>query len=383
VIDSAFRTDVIVIGGGPSGLLLASRIAPELSVCILEKGELGRTTKFWLTSSARLVKNDLLSTLRFKTNRATIGTFQGSFAYAEGDFATVDESELLRVLVERCVNNGVRLVAQAKVLSVVQKGSEMVVETTNGRYFSRLVIDASGGASALAATYKMHRLEGFYSIYGGHLENLSLASTNVIGAHVLHFGNPTPVFELIPTSENSAFCVVFMASRRVINPNNLAQIFEEHVSYNPFFVRTAHHINPDLKMGVVPIGRAISRDRPGILSIGEAGMFQSPLLGGAFNEILETASMITTQVKDAFKYCSAGVAQMRLRLPLRKCLNDQAQLLLVRKILDGSLDSFEALVRFIRDLGPSAAYRLLCTELNWSDLSALVRAAGKFLMSKQ
>src|SRR5207244_2286021 len=101
----------------------------------------------------------------------------------------------------------------------------------------------------------------------------------------------------------------------------------------------------------------------GLLSFGEAGMIQSPLLGAAFNEVLDHASSVGTAIDEAFQKARSGIVRVKVEYPLTKAWNDRLQLMLARKLTDGSLDDFESLVRFLDRLGPERAYHLFCTML--------------------
>jgi flavin-dependent dehydrogenase len=373
-------SDVLVVGGGPAGLLLAGKLGVNLNVCLLERNIIGQTSKFWLTTEKRLARHGLLGAAQNQSSRTTIGTFQGSIACAEGDFTVVDDAALLTILKDKCLCASVRLIEKTKVLSVASQDQQLILQTTNGSYRTRLVIDASGGNSPFASTFRLHRLEGFYSIYGAHLDNLILASKDIVGAHIVHFGHPTPLFEVIPTGPTSAFCVVFLTSKDVVEPTKLHDMFQEHIEHNPFF-KTQQSFKLDKpKMGVIPIGRSIKRRTiPGILPVGEAGMMQSPLLGAAFNEVLEYGDLIEEAVINAFSKSAQGIALPHVRFPIIKTINDRIQLMLAQHLLDGTLDTFEALVRFMKELGPACAYRLFCTQLNWADVPSAIKAAFSLL----
>jgi flavin-dependent dehydrogenase len=369
------HSDVLIVGGGPAGLLLAGKLGKHLDVCLVDRHRVGQTSKFWLTTDARLARHDLLAAAQYRTTNATIGTFQGPVAEAHGNFTTVDERTLLALLVERCVEASVRLVEDTKVLSVARADGRQVASTTRGQFHARVVLDASGGASPFAATFRLHRLEGFYSIYGAHLRDLDLATGDVVGAHIVHFGHPAPLFEVIPTGPTSAFCVVFLASRTVVAPTTLSALFQEHVAHNPFFVPRRSGGVLDVKMGVIPIGSGCGRAPRGILPVGEAGMLQSPLLGAAFNEILEYGDHIVDKVRDAFRAGRDGIVHPRVTFPAIKAVNDRVQLLLARRLLEGTLASFERLVQFMKILGPVRSYRMFCTKLGWVDLPFVMSAA--------
>lgn len=371
-------TEVLVIGGGPAGLLLASKLGVRLNVGLLDRNRIGQTSKFWLTTDQRLTQHGLQQAGQYRTTRATLGTFQGSLSYAEGQFTVVNDAVLLSLLIDRCRLASVRLTENTKLLSIARESHRVVAHTTDGPYNARLILDASGGSSPFAATFRLHRLHGFYSIYGAHLENLNLHTADVIGAHVVHFGHPAPLFEIFPTGPTSAFCVVFVVAKHVVEPQTLKSTFDEHVAHNPFFTVTEATRVVDLKLGVVPIGRSVHRAIPGILPVGEAGMLQSPLLGAAFNEVLVHADRIVNTVVDAFERQQQGTVSPRITYPIAKVLNDSLQGLLVRPLLDGELASFERVVQFIKDLGPERAYRLFGTQLEWRDAPAVLKASARY-----
>ena len=377
--NSDFFTDIVIMGGGPTGLLLATKLGSHLSVRVIERNQLGQTSKFWLTSEERLIRHDLSAATQYRTRRATLGTFQGSFAYAEGDFAVINDKILLGLLLERCQRSDVRLMQNTKVLSIAKNNQQLLVHTTGGTYHTRMVLDASGGGSPFAATFRLHRLEGFYSIYGGHLQNLTLRNDDIVGAHILHFGHPAPIFEVIPTSPTSAFCIIFIIDKNVVATKALRESFDEHVKHNPFFI--ANNYDPqtiDLKMGLIPIGRMSGKRIPGIVPVGEAGLLQSPLLGAALNEVLEQGDRITKCIVNAFRTQRKEIISLQLEMPLAKVVNDRLQLLLVRPLLDGTLKSFEKFVEFLKEVGPERSYRLFGTQIHWTDAPLVGKAAVRY-----
>src|ERR1043165_704278 len=50
-------TDVVVVGGGVAGLLIASALAPEVSVVLLEQQDSFPRNKYWLTDEKAVAKN--------------------------------------------------------------------------------------------------------------------------------------------------------------------------------------------------------------------------------------------------------------------------------------------------------------------------------------
>lgn len=357
-------------------MLLATRLSGRLRVAVLEKAQFGETTKFWLTNHERLARHGLEDCIRFSTNRAVVGTFVGSPAVAIGSFAVVDEARLLGALVQKCREQGIMLLEKTEALSFCRERDSLRVETSRGRVTTRLIVDATGGSSAIAATFRLHRLLGFYSIFGAHLDDLTLKSNDVVGAYVIRLGDPPPLFEVIPTSATSAFVIVFLASRRLHSPASLRSSFDDHVHRNPFFLCNSTYKPSSPKFGAIPIGQSTRRVIPGLLSCGEAAMIQSPLLGAAFNEVLDHTDPIANAVDGAFRRTTSGIVSVTVKYPIAKRLNDTLQAMLARKLTDGSLEDFERLVRFLDKLGPKRAYELFCTNLNVAGIITAVRLAS-------
>ncbi len=131
-------------------------------------------------------------------------------------------------------------------------------------------------------------------------------------------------------------------------------------------------------MGVIPIGRLAGKGVHGVVPVGEAGLFQSPLLGAALNEVLEQGDRVAENILRAFRSQDKGIVSPQIHIPPAKIINDRLQLLLVQPLLDGTLSSFDRLVHFLEEVGPSCSYRLFGTQLRWADAPTLIKAAAKY-----
>lgn len=357
--------DILIAGGGPAGLLAAELLASRWRVALIDRGILGETTKYWVTSERRLKIHGLADCVLHKARALVVGTFLSGPVRATGDLVVVADQLLLTRLLNRCRVSGVMLTEDCTLLNIKWTEKALYVQTTAGGFCARLLVDATGGLSPIAATFRLHRLDGFYAVYGGYLRDINLYSPDIVLAYVDHLGDPPPIFEVIPCGDSSAYCAVFTYSRQLVQPPSLEKTFDTYCRHNHFFSTTADTVLGPTKTGAIPIGRRTSRQLPGVAAIGEAALAQPPLLGTAFNEILEYCKPICSRLSSALAGTAGVPTSVNFRYPLLKRVQDRLQLEMTRLLLHGNVEAFDRLTRFTRHLPDSALYNLCSNEMTW------------------
>jgi flavin-dependent dehydrogenase len=370
-----FDVDVLVAGGGPAGLLAAAGLAQRHRVALIDSTALGNSSKYLVTTTARLDRNGLLECLRYRAESLLVGTFLGGHSIAWGDIAVVDEELLAKILIGRCQVRGVKVVEGCKLLKLSWTKDRICAETTKDSYHARLVVDATGGFSPVASTFRLHRLYGFYSVYGAFLTGIDLKTDSIVLAYVDHLGSPPPILEVVPCGMDSAYCAVFTYSKQLVSPSVLASTFSDHCRHNPFFGFTAKAETVTVKSGSIAIGAKKRRRLPGVISVGEAGLVQPPLLGTAFNEILEYSEDICMHISQLLESIPTVPPSPSFRYPLIKYVQDRIQLEITCALMRGSVERFDRLIRFLNKLSPEIVYSFCSNKLTWSQL---IQSAARF-----
>ncbi len=364
------EVEILIVGGGPAGLLAASYLAERHTVALIERGSLGNTTKYWLTTLRRLEKHALSQCVFYKPTAMVVGTFLGAHLETFGDMVVVNDQLLMSALVERCEERGVLFAEKCALLNLKWTDNRIVVQTTSKAYVTRLVVDASGAGSPIASTFRLHKLYGFFSVYGALLKNIELSSNKIILAHVERLGDPPPIIEVFPTGEDAAYCSIFIYSKLLTAPQNLKALFEEHCSKNGFFITSDDTEIVSPKMGVIPIGSIRKQHLAGIVSVGEAGLVQPPLLGSAFNEVLEYCEDVCAHITRVLRKTADVPASPGFKYPLLKRVQDRLQLSLVRALLNGNVEAFDRFVLAMARLPHETVYNLCFGELTWRQIAA-------------
>jgi len=123
-------------------------------------------------------------------------------------------------------------------------------------------------------------------------------------------------------------------------------------------------------MGAIPIGAIRKQHLAGIVPVGEAGLVQPPLLGSAFNEVLEYCEDVCAHITRVL-WKTAGVpSRPSYVYPLLKRAQDRLQLTLIRALLDGNVEAFDRFVRSMAKLPSKTVYDLCFSELSWAQIAA-------------
>lgn len=366
-----FETDVLIVGGGPAGLMAATYLSQWHRVTLVERGKLGETTKCWVTTQRRLQRHGLGSCVLETPSRMTAGTFLGAGLAARGDYAVVDDKQFLRTLLDRCVAQGVQMEENCRLLNLSWHGNRLSIETTRQNFLARLVVDASGGMSAIANTFRLHEIYGFYSVYGAMLRRIRLHTAEIVLGYVSELGHPPPILEVFPTGNDSAYCVVFVYSKSLMSPHGLVSMFRDHCQHNPFFQLTSDTEFEDEKAGAIPIGQRHRRHLPGVVPFGEAGIINPPLMGTAFNEVLEYAEPFCLQISRELQAFGDDLPQVRLAYPFRKRFQDWIQLPLVRTLLSGNVERFDSMLRIMSHFPEKTLFNFFSNELTLPQATSL------------
>jgi hypothetical protein len=160
-------------------------------------------------------------------------------------------------------------------------------------------------------------------------------------------------------------------------------MFRTYCQHNEFFSTTPQTEIGQSKMGAIPIGSARRRQLAGVAHIGEAALIQPPLLGTAFNEILEYSRPVCSHLSRILNETSGIPTAPGYEYPLLKRVQDRLQLEMTRLLLRGNVEAFDRLTRFADSLPEAMVYDLFSNELGWLGLiSAASRWAAHLLWTR-
>lgn len=118
---------------------------------------------------------------------------------------------------------------------------------------------------------------------------------------------------------------------------------------------------------------------PGVISLGEAATIQPPLMGTAFNEVLEytqSACLLLSRKLEA----SEAIIKSEGSYPLLKRAQDRLQLSIARLLITGGVELFDQTLHIVATLPPEIAFNFFSNELTWLQLVKLGLKLPRALM---
>lgn len=379
-------TDVLVAGGGVSGLLIASALATKCSVVLLEQCDSIPRNKYWLTDEKAAAENPHLEfCIDRRFDYLDVVAYDGLRATIKGSYCLWDTDKLLGQLLDELSYHRVQLLTGYRLYSLSYTKEGLAVRANSETIKARLLIDCMGFGSPLVGAKNVATIKGYYILHGGEVEIRGDDVRPIAMDNVIIDRHPA-FFELFPTSKGTAHAAIIVPSRhhkpdRSIRSELSFILGKSHycdqIHWNPSHVERSY-------FGIVPVGRLHHPAIDRIVFFGEAGQTNPAASATGLTRMLRTYRELAISIDHCLSQDTLGRKHLLRAIPKSMTrLNRLFQESLFEGLLSFDSDDFRRLVQELVKYPDEMINDLVFADLSFRDpmilglvIDAILRPRG-------
>lgn len=399
--------DVIIVGAGPAGLSVGSELASDLRVLLIDKKTaVSQTQRSWFLPKRVVTDGDAQDILPYTyggVKRFSTETFTGASVIwdANYDYIYVDEHKLLHYWGDLIKQRGGEIRLDCFYRDSHVYDDRVVVNTSDGEFSAKLLIDASGYNSPIRREYAEPLKTYWWSVsgciaelpeglgdmrVGDYMMWGTFADTNADINASMEDGRPILEYEIL--DDKTCFIFIFYLRPNRMEADEMKAEFL-HVLRKEDATRPFHNAEvKEWKHGWYPSGgihsQQVAEER--VAFIGDAGCWTSPC-GWGMSYITANYKQYAANLKEAVKNDHLSKHQLQSLIKLK--LHTRYQVLLDQVVTHFlSYASANMLDQFIRlfepggpmeDKGPLLCEKLFTLTLSDDDVKYLVKHLAGFM----
>ncbi len=367
--------DCIIAGAGPAGLALASVLSPKHRVCVIDRGEIGTTSKSWASFRdlvGSLGLGDSIANSRI--DKLEFGHYLGAKWVFTDTYCQLDERKLLGALIARSPN--ATFVSNFEVQGFSRDGQRVSVRGGGETYEAPLLIDCLGADSPIVREARLVSTYSSYPILGVTVDNVSFDPTKFVWEIMR-----TPDFDglmiggIMPYSEDRVQVHVFpYLDNSRMACEDLEKYLSEYLAYYPS-LKDARVVCKT--QGTILMGELKQDALDNVFFFGESGLWTPRFIGTGLNQILRdfgTVGNRLSELLESGRLSAADLSQVRFATMSKKSTHF---LKCFEKIIFSLKDDPEKLNGFLQKINEAHPRFGECLMRNAFDAEILMKSWQK------
>jgi len=379
--------EVIILGGGVAGLLLASEISKTLDTVVIEKEAEIPLRKYWLTNKKSVDKNPQL-----KHCLDNYFTFMDFISYdltkyrCYGDFYLWNTEKLISHLRDIILNNRGLIITGHRFYGYKYYKDRITIFANNNQYSGKLVIDCMGYSSPIISNMQVVDILGYYMLYGAILKTRKPIPPIGLFNTLMH-SHPKYI-EVFPKSNGYANAIIISPEKVFDTNSGLVEDFTFIINKSALSEYFYRQQSGEYELGgIIPIGRLRTQALRRIYFYGEANQLNPATTATGLTRILYSYKEISGLLMDLIAKNKLEQRDLnKIEIEYLSRLNRNFQLYLFKDVLKWNSSDFRRLIWYMNKLDNDTIYNIIFGDLAALDLWRpatllnLIRSGNMFVL---
>lgn len=363
--------DVVVLGGGISGLLIASELSNRYHIAIIEKESLIPHNKYWLTNQKSYdLHPSLQSLIETEYDSMDISAYKEERYKCKGKFYLWNTKKLLKHFTELVNKNKGKIITATKFIDYKYEKNSIKVITDKNVYNTKLIIDCMGHGSPIISKNKLLKEFGYYILYGATLKLKKRIQP-------IGFCNPikqkrAKYFEVFPIYSNNTAHAVYISLEKAPMPyKNLKHNFINFIKNTEFnkYLEIPDNFEKSQLGGIIPIGVLKKKALNRIYFFGESCQLNPASTATGFTRMLYKYKELAKELSIHLENNNLDQNSLcNIQIEYLSNFNKNIQLNVFQESLHWDSDDFLKLVKQMHFLDNDFVYNLLFGDLTKKDI---------------
>lgn len=281
------KYDAIIIGGSISGLSLGSELSKKQKILVIEKGLIRKEHKTWTTEKKIIEEAGLKQFIQTTFDKCYFKSLNRERFFTRHVAVSLDDVALISFFKKTIIDNRSIISENCTFLEIVERQENgLIIKTSKGNLFTRLLIDCSGLESLLITKYEVYDKNIYYPVYGG-VYDISLKGKDICAGELMSSDFPLSWIETFPINNSQSIIYTFQYINKKIDPMSLKSVHDYQIKncylknelVNKKMVREIY--------GIIPMGQIKRHSADNIFFFGDSSLIASPMIGSGFTNIIQ------------------------------------------------------------------------------------------------
>lgn len=343
--DKTEEFDVVVLGAGIAGLLLASELATRHRVLVIEKQSEVRAPKYWLTDEDCTRQNsELLSCIDVRYEHIDFVAYDNTSYRCSGKYILWHTERLLAHLTSTITSHGGVILPGHTFYSYQSDKAKITIFANDSAFSAKLAIDCMGYGSPIIYAKGIVDILGYYLLYGATFP--AAREIDPVGLHNLSLSSRPGYIEAFPTGDNRLHLILILPTPAARPVTTLREEFSFIINRSPYrnAIRS-HSTGGEFLGGIIPVGTLRRRALNRLFFFGEAGQSNPAASATALTRMLYAYKFVAAELSSRIEadFLTARDLGAQELSPIRR-FDRSFQTSLFRDILRWDSDKFLELV---------------------------------------